>query len=88
MSVFKCVSIIHKHIKKGRARWILVSGCSSLWPATTAPLLLVQNLPAIDEGVVAFSWPCLAPLVSWNNKPREIGGLQVSQRLEIILAES
>lgn len=30
-----------------------MSGGSSLWPATTAPLLLVQNLPAIDEGVVS-----------------------------------
>lgn len=26
---------------------------SSLWPVTSDALLLVQNLPAIDEGVVS-----------------------------------
>lgn len=30
-----------------------MNGGSILWPVTTAPLLLVYNLPAIDEGVVS-----------------------------------
>lgn len=58
LCVCVCLCIIHKYIKRNRK---MDSGeCrQELWPIVTDPLLLVQNLLAIDEGVVSCLFPSL-----------------------------
>lgn len=52
MSDRVCVCLYYSQVyKKGIGRWILVSVGNNVWPLIPDPLLLVQNLLAVGEGL-------------------------------------